>query len=214
MKKVLLSTAAALGVAMLPLGAADAADYSAAPVFDWSGFYAGLHGGYLHGDIDIDDEGIPVSGTISGFVGGALAGYNFATAPWLWGVEADVGFGNPTGSGAPSGQDAVLDLFSYDFHWNAHFRGRVGVPVGDGSVVPFLAGGLALAGFDVIEEASLGGTYVGGTIGGGVDVAFSPTVFGRAEILYDAFGSKTYDDYTVNLSTFTARLAIAVKFPP
>jgi outer membrane immunogenic protein len=221
MKKVLLTSVAALGVAILPLGAADAADYSAAPVFNWSGFYAGLHGGFLNADVTITED-ITVAGTASGFIGGAYAGYNFPPmmAPNLvLGVEADVGFGDINKPAPPILPDEADDVFGYNLDWNAHFRGRIGLPIGDGNIMPFVAGGLALAGFHVRQETlPVGGTYVGGTIGAGVDVAFSPSLVGLAEVLWDCFADKTYtfgsDEYTAHLSTFTARIGIAYQFPP
>ena len=41
-------------------------------------------------------------GPVDGFMGGVLAGYNFHKAPdraVMWGIEADVGFGDVTGNG-------------------------------------------------------------------------------------------------------------------
>jgi opacity protein-like surface antigen len=98
-------------------------------------------------------------------------------------------------------------LYDYDLHWNAHLRGVLGFA--HGSFKPFVAGGLALAGFDVTEYGlPVGGTYVGWSLGGGVDVRFTEKIIGRAEVLYDDYGAKSYDDFDAGLSGWTARLAI------
>jgi outer membrane immunogenic protein len=93
MTRTLLFASAAIGAAMLPLGAANAADaFRPARAFDWTGFYAGIHAGWLNGDVNIHEEN--GGGNISGHIWGFLAGYNFyypPAAPWLLGAEADFG---------------------------------------------------------------------------------------------------------------------------
>src|SRR5665213_1834422 len=131
MRNSLLATTAALGIAMMPLGAAQAQT-----PFDWSGFYAGLHGGFLSGDVNV--TGTPVGmfgGPISGLIGGPLAGYNFApttffSGPVVFGVEGDFGLTGATGTGTSQGTDASIDLY-YDLNGDAHLRARAGVPKGN-----------------------------------------------------------------------------------
>jgi outer membrane immunogenic protein len=87
----------------------------------------------------------------------------------------------------------------------------------------FIAGGLAIADFDFHEGAitttipQRGGTYVGWSIGGGVEYAFTRNLVGRVEYLYDDFGHKNYigadgDPYRVSLTGQTLRGALAWKF--
>src|SRR5215470_13904893 len=54
-----------------------------APLFNWTGFYAGAHGGYGWGDAEnLNPQG--------GFGGGQI-GYNWQYAPnWVAGLEADI----------------------------------------------------------------------------------------------------------------------------
>jgi outer membrane immunogenic protein len=186
MSRSTLVSAAALGIAMLPLGAAQAKD----PI-DWTGAYIGVHAGHLWGDVDIAEYGLEptITGDVSGFVGGVLAGYNFpATAgPLIFGVEADWGWSNAEGTG-----DAAPDIFAYDVDWVAHLRAIGGVPMGN-TLMPFAAIGLALADLDVAYESQIrGGVFTGLSLGAGIDVALGPNGVLRAEAIYDIYGNKDY----------------------
>lgn len=159
-------------------------------------------------------------GPISGFVGGPLAGYNFApgtffpSGPFVFGVEGDFGLAGVTGTGTSTCVDASCDIYHYDLNWDAHLRARAGVPIGN--IMPFVAGGLAFADLSVTEEGisgGEGGLYTGWTVGTGVDVAFGNNMVGRAEVLYDSYGTKTYTYYSVNLTAWTARVALIFNLP-
>jgi outer membrane immunogenic protein len=104
MKKFLLGgvTFAALAIA----GPAIAADIPAPvykapvvaplPIYDWTGFYIGLNGGYSWGRsaTDYTVAGLPVFSTtqkLNGWVAGGQAGYNWQfNRNWVFGVEADI----------------------------------------------------------------------------------------------------------------------------
>jgi outer membrane immunogenic protein len=209
MRKSVWMATAAVGFAVLPLGAADAQT-----PLDWSGGYLGLHAGYLWGDVNLSDSFDPGGGSIRGPIAGGLAGYNFAMTPVppvVFGVEADFGLANVTGTGVPCEVCDGLSTYAYDLEWDAHFRVRAGIP--QGNVMPFLAAGLALADLSVTSEEVFGGVFVGGTIGGGVDVKLGPKLIGRVEALYDVYASRTYDEYTVDFTAFTARAALILRLP-
>jgi outer membrane immunogenic protein len=213
MTRTLLLASAAIGTAMLSIGAAQAAT-----PFDWSGFYAGIHAGDFHGMVHIDDNSLPALGTLDGFMGGLLLGYNLPSAPLgplVLGVEADLGHGKLHGNGSMT--DATSTFFTYDLDWDAHFRLRVGAPFGN--ILPFIAGGVALAGLQVTEHDLIpvvigNETYVGGSIGVGIDAQLAPGLIGRIEGLYDKYATKHYDDgYSVDFSAWTARAALIVRLP-
>lgn len=119
-------------------GGADAADlaYKAAPpvpVFDWTGFYAGVHAGYGAGDGNsaiVDPSALfalfpavpginPVTSTASapftlgvgqsGWLGGAQAGYNWQSGHTVAGIEADISASGIRGSA--SGAYALRPVF-------------------------------------------------------------------------------------------------------
>jgi outer membrane immunogenic protein len=82
-------------------GAASAADLPPAPQLPpleaqplWTGFYAGLNVGGAFGSsrnaFTIAGFGLPsFSTSLAGAVGGAEAGYNWQTGPWVLGLEAN-----------------------------------------------------------------------------------------------------------------------------
>ena len=212
MSRTLLLASAAVGVAMLPLGAAQAQT-----AFDWSGFYAGVHAGFLDGNVHVTDEGIPVTGNLQGPIAGVLAGYNFPSSPFpqaVLGLEADVGFGDIHGTGSAMDPDAISNVFRYDFDWDLHARFRFGWPTG--TAMPFVAAGLAFAQLHVVEGGGgpdLGGLYTGITLGAGVDLKIAPNMIARLEGLADHYLTKSYPDYSVNFSAWTVRGALIVRLP-
>jgi outer membrane immunogenic protein len=209
----------ACGCAAFLMGSsAYAADLEAPAAYDWSGLYVGLHAGYLWGDVDIDEEDATAAtgGSIDGFVGGALAGFNFELDPLVLGIEGDIGWTDVDGNG--QARPPEFD-YSYDLNWNAHVRARAGFAF-DRALI-FVAGGLAIADLDIDQEQQTvvkGGTYYGFSIGGGVDYAFSDEWIGRIEYLHDDFGEKNYhedvEDYSADLTTDTVRAALTYKFMP
>src|SRR5205823_3263802 len=94
------------------------------PGYNWSGFYAGAHGGYAAGstatatfdpaaysttlirdnDFRVDESTAPfgLSTAPKGGFGGIQAGYNWQAvgSPWVFGIEADASFGRVRGEDA------------------------------------------------------------------------------------------------------------------
>src|SRR5262245_58886530 len=85
---------ALIGAAIVPAAAADLPARPAyrapvmAPVFNWSGCYLGVYGGYAWGTSD-------TSGFDGGIAGGTI-GYNWQApgSMWVFGIEADGGWTN------------------------------------------------------------------------------------------------------------------------
>ena len=157
----------------------------------WEGFYAGLNAGGLFNQSSsaINENGTTggFTGTGSGFVGGAQAGYNYLMGPLLLGGEIDFQGSTQTtnvnggaGSSAISAQEAVP--------WFATFRARVGYPVG--SVMPYVTGGAVwghqrLQGTDsqtgYFDASNNFWTY---TVGGGVEGRISERLSAKLEYLW------------------------------
>jgi outer membrane immunogenic protein len=90
-----------------PAYKAPSAVYNPEPVYNWTGFYAGVHGGYGWSNFSGSD---PVagdsSGTAKGWLGGVQLGYNYQVGKFVIGAEADYSWAdvknvtdNPFGTG-------------------------------------------------------------------------------------------------------------------
>ena len=204
--------------------AASAADLpTKAPVaktsapYNWGGFYVGAHAGYLWSSTEVRDAGVVVESNArtNGFIGGALAGYNYQMGEVVVGLEGDFGWSNAHGTGA------AVPVFSpnqYDLDWAGHLRGRLGYAPGQGPWLFYVAGGLAVTRFvftdgETMEKTS--STYTGGSIGGGIEYGFTSMIIGRVEFLYDIYSMNgiALHDYSAKLqNASTARGAIVFKF--
>lgn len=228
-----LLTAAVIAGATFGIHEASAADLAARPytkapamaidpAYDWSGFYVGGHVGYLWGRTRVVDDGVLVEtgAPTNGVVGGVLAGYNWQRGPLVLGIEGDFGWTNAHGNGnIPPPAVGIKNL--YDARWDAHFVGKAGYAMGQWMI--FGTGGLAVIDLD-FQEGSLtpappvtGGKYVGFSVGGGVEYAFTRNLLGRLQYIYDDFGSKTYvaadgGIYRVSVTSQTFRGALSWKF--
>lgn len=146
-----------------------------------------------------------------GLVGGAHGGINFLLGPaFIGGLEGDWTWLNQNEAVSFSGTGASIpggDGFSYqsrselDFEWQGTIRGRLGFVAGN--TLFFATAGVAFLNVDWSEVASLqspgagitnitvnhskSDTLVGGAIGGGVEVAITPTIIFGADYLYENF---------------------------
>jgi outer membrane immunogenic protein len=192
MKKVLLVTASliALGAAA-PAVAADLAarPYTKAPpmiaaVYDWSGFYIGVNGGWgsSHNSWDsvtpflVGGEG---SHDATGGTVGGQVGYRWQAGTWVFGVEAQGNWADFKGSNASQ-------LFGPGFVNNSKidafglFTGQVGYAVNN--FLLYVKGGAAVTADRYRINTSTGAlfgttgddTRWGGTVGVGAEYAFAP----------------------------------------
>jgi opacity protein-like surface antigen len=157
MKRVVTATIGLLAFAAAPALAADlpvkAPPMAPAPVWNWSGLYIGVNGGYSWGRSSRDVNFFnPLNGVViasgtgggrdlnGGLFGGQL-GYNWQTANWVFGIETDAQWTGqkgsttvlcpvagcfPTAVAAGTGVGASL---SDKLEWFGTFRGRGGGPV-------------------------------------------------------------------------------------
>ena len=205
-----LAVTTALSVMCVGSFAVQAADYAPIPdpdpIATWAGLYLGAHGGGVWGDVDADGD----DDTIRGWMFGPLAGFNFQSDSFVFGIEGDLGFGNV------DGRDFNAADLSYELRRNAHVRGRIGYDMG--SFMPFIAGGLALARFNAAEQVGPvddTNNHTGFTIGGGVDFRASNNLWLRLEYLHDEFNEKNYDVYAgvpIDVDTDTVRAAVIWHF--
>lgn len=166
--------------------------------FRWTGFYAGLQGGYGWGNTDAVTS--PFGGGLSeafsystsGWLGGVHAGYTWQSGSLVLGLETDIESSGIEGSGRGTFGGGHLTAID----WMGSLRGRLGYAAGN--TLLYLTGGLAYG--DVTLERAFGGGIATGstgwttgwTLGGGIEHAFAHNVSLRLEYRYTDFGQISY----------------------
>ena len=185
------------GVAALSLLAtsfsAEAADiprpyYKAQPravvaYYNWTGFYAGINGGYGWGTGSLDVPAL--SFKPAGWLIGGTLGYNYQVGSLVFGLEGDWDWSDVRGS-------AACGAFQCNLRndWLATFRGRVGYAAD--RWLPYLTGGLAYGrvklSTTIPGSVSISDDRLGWTLGAGVEYAFLGNWSAKLEYLYVDLG--------------------------
>ena len=218
MKRFLL---AALAVATLAGGTAEAADMGAPPpppvrkvappvvIYSWSGPYWGVNVGYSWGRLSNDwtVSGLAVGSAsetqdLNGVIGGFQSGINWQVGAWLFGMEADI---QATGQkGATTYCLVSCDVASvaadHKLPWLGTARSRVGFLPTD-SILVYATYGIAYgqvrsdytfsAGGVAFGSAELKDTRAGWTAGAGIEGAFGGSWSAKLEYLYVDLGKRT-----------------------
>jgi outer membrane immunogenic protein len=216
MKRVFIAAAAVLAVATT-MTAASAADMAhrrmpvKAPAYveetyNWTGFYAGINGGYGFGNSAWSAAtGTSSFDTSGGLVGGTV-GYNRQMGAIVLGLEGDIDASwiKGTTAGAPCTTSCETSN-----SWLGTARGRVGYAFN--RVLPYVTGGAAFGDIKA-TPAGFGGvhdTNIGWTAGAGVEVTLAGRWSAKAEYLYADLGDtncaagrcavSTNADFTTNI---------------
>ncbi|MGY3445295.1 MULTISPECIES: outer membrane protein [unclassified Bradyrhizobium] len=187
MKKILLVTASLIALSATAASAADLAarPYTKAPppmvaaVYDWTGFYIGINGGWgqSHDNRSVDGLGGVGSYDANGGTVGGQIGYRWQTGGWVFGLEAQGNWADFSGStgnlvvpgGVVRSKTDAFGLFTgqIGYAWNnVLLYAKGGAAVTDRNY-QFLAPGGALAsstGYD---------TRWSPTVGVGLEFAFA-----------------------------------------
>ena len=189
MKRFLLA-AIALVAMSVAAPAADLPAYTkAAPVmmpalYDWSGFYLGLNGGW--GTENRCWDSISATGAVlasdgchntsGGFAGGQM-GYRFQTGPWVWGMELQGDWANLKGSSASIVNPGFVNRSRMDAF--GLFTGQVGYAFN--TALLYFKGGAAvvadrndIVSNGVVFATAPGDNRWGGTVGLGAEFTFAP----------------------------------------
>ncbi len=190
-------------------GPAGPGGYKDAPYFyNWTGFYAGVNGGYGWGAASSVHEQEYLGGVLtaeastdftpSGGFGGAQIGYNWQRDRFVYGLEADI-------QGADIDGDATATLDpthwahgSTNLDWFGTIRGRLGVTIVDRGLL-YATGGFAFGGIHdkltkadpAIASVSDSKTATGYVLGGGFEYAFSPKWSAKVEYQFIDLGKDT-----------------------
>ncbi|GAA2867561.1 outer membrane immunogenic protein [Aminobacter niigataensis] len=217
----------AAGVLALNVGTAAGQDQ----VYDWAGAYIGLQAGHGWGDADHVTHSATLfpftHNDIDGFVGGAYVGFNHQFPnKIIVSVEGDIAWTNLQGgpdlsvnaAGIPDGAATA----ETDVEWTGAVRARLGYSVG--RVLPYIAGGLAIAKADTNSSRGMYNGQVrdvlaGWTLGGGAEYAATDQLVMRLEYRYSDFGRASATTYppvnalqSLDLKTHDVRFGIAYKF--
>ena len=170
-------------------------------MYNWTGPYVGINGGYGWGGSNSADGGL---------VGGTL-GYNLQSGPLVWGLEGDIDWTHINGSSACGGLNCETSN-----NWLGTVRGRLGYAMGStGSILPYVTGGAA---FGDIENAVTGAgssrdNKLGWTLGGGVEAALSGPWTAKIEYLYVDLGNgPTVAGFGSNFHTNIVRAGLNYRF--
>jgi outer membrane immunogenic protein len=181
----------------------------APPPPSWTGFYIGVNGGYgwsQHtGDLFCAGGVVcrDVAGSIlrpqGGLVGGQI-GYNWQSGPVVYGFEADGQWADIHDSATVFLGPRGVDTLNVDakLDWFGTARVRLGLTPWGNNWLVYVTGGLIYGGVKASASldtpagffaASGSTTRTGGTAGGGIEYAFTPSFSGRIEGLWYDMGS-------------------------
>jgi len=193
MKKLLL---ASVGLLALGVASASAADIVRArpapppavvytPAFTWTGFYAGINGGYGWGGSTSFSPPFSSSSfdTLGGLVGGTL-GYNYQMNQIVFGVEGDIDASWIKGSGICGGLSCQTKN-----SWLGTVRGRVGYAFD--RFMPYVTGGAAFGDIQntITPIGSASENRAGWTVGGGLEANLYGPWSAKVEYLYVDLGN-------------------------
>ena len=204
MKRALLITISLISLAATTASAADLgrpmptkAPVMAEPMWNWTGFYVGVNGGFgwarsNHTDItgvtsgDVDQSG--------GLIGGTI-GYNWQPGPVVLGVEGDLDWARINGSVLCGGANCFTNMQAF-----GTARGRLGYAFGNW--MPYVTGGAAFADINAGQTGIAGVEQwrTGWTVGGGLEALFAPGWSAKVEYLYADFGNGSAVTYNAPLA--------------
>ena len=211
------------------------------PIWSWTGFYIGANVGYSWGrsrtDLSVfnNTTGALLFASssrfdLNGAIGGGQIGYNWQSANWVWGIEADIQASGqdghtlficpglvclPGNTAVLPGTAGVSLSIAQKLEWFGTVRARLGWLVTP-TVLAYVTGGLAYGGVKttgLINSFNAGAgavsagfsgsdTNAGGTIGGGLEAHLSGNWTGKIEYLY------------IDLGRFTTGGFNTLSFPP
>ncbi len=226
MQKFLVGGAAAL-VGIMTVGAASAADLPArkgpimapafAPIYSWTGFYAGLNAGFAFNNNKASTTGTPgflalgpaaVPGSLgvgkNGFIGGGQIGYNQQYGLIVAGVEADFQYVDGKRSRAftdPATLGGLTTRAGTELNYLGTLRARLGYSASDRLLI-YVTGGLAYGNpqnSGGVVAVGPGAQWAGNsdkmrfgyTVGAGAEYALTNNWTAKLEYLYYDLGKQT-----------------------
>jgi outer membrane immunogenic protein len=169
----------------------------AAQEVDWSGPYVGLTAGFGGLDYHVFEVG-PFGShfdsdqhSMSGFIAGASAGYNWNVGNFVVGIETNLSMTSLNDQFAQDSNWTCFDVCHNQLDWFGTGKLRFGVPIGN--ILPFASAGLAWGGIrqDLGDGvAPINKTANGWTIGAGLESAMSEHISMKVELNYIDFSEQ------------------------
>lgn len=189
--------------------------------YNWTGLYAGVHGGYGTGQ----GKSIALAGEtdLDGWFGGGQLGFNIQApgTPWVIGIEADASFGSLNG-----GVTVFFPPVTMTVNGGTDFFGTARTRFGYAAdrALLYVTGGIAWMKGDVnlglvgpvaslfLSEKQ---THLGFTVGGGVELAVVDGWSAKLEYQYLDLNSDEYfgpGGIDVSFTAHTFRLGLNYRF--
>lgn len=222
MKKLMAATAFALAMATQAFAAdmPTKAPYYAAPVWSWTGLYAGAHAGYGWASFSI--PGVSGSSDMDGFFGGGQVGYNWQLPNnFVLGLEADISAGDISKTASASAGGVTFSETDKT-DWFGSIRGRAGYAMGRNLF--YFTGGYgwaqgkvsisaAVPALGLAASASSSATHGGWVWGGGWEMAWTQNWTLGIEYQHASYDTANYfATVPVDLEVDTVRLKVNYLF--
>jgi len=178
--------------------------------FSWTGFYAGINGGYAWGQSSWSDPAVGASSgnfnTSGGLIGGQL-GYNWQTGALVLGIETDADWMSVKGSTAGVGgvcADGGGQCQTQQ-SWVGTTRARVGYAFD--RWLPYVTGGVAYGNIQAVQPTgTTTNTNVGWAAGGGLEYGIDRNWSAKFEYLHIDLGTAAF----MGAASGTSTLAVPV----
>ena len=188
------------------------------PGFSWTGFYAGINGGYGFGKTNWSSGAFSTGDfNVNGGLAGGTLGYNLQTGSWVWGLEVDGDYSWMKGTNTTACGGTGCET---DNNWLATARGRIGYAWD--RFLPYITGGAAFGNIKAGQAGSgttVSTTKVGWTAGAGIEYAFLGAWSAKLEYLYADLGKMSCDAVTcggavtdVSFKTSIVRVGLNYRF--
>ncbi len=158
---------------------------------NWDGMFIGVFGGYGFGTATDETTGTLIftdtvdSLDLAGWLVGIDAGANFYLSDGIVaGIVGDIAWSDINGLDSST---ATVDV-----DWVGSVRGRIGFD--GGAFMPYLTGGLAVAGATVVDQNAVSdtATHIGWTVGAGVEIAATEELSIDLQYRYSDYGAQNY----------------------
>jgi outer membrane immunogenic protein len=193
--------------------------YSSQPVQNWSGFSIGVIGGGGLGEAGqtlTDGSFSTRSYKVTGGLIGVHSELDYQSGNWVWGLAADAEWASINGAVDRTPPGGLLSTYSTRLGWLASSYVRVGYSFD--KWLPYITAGPAVGSvsvkgtFPALGAVSQNDTWLGWSLGFGVDYAITPNLIAKAEYMYVCLGqSLQFSVDNAEFMTHLVRLGLSYK---